>query len=323
MGYMEKRKHQKRETAAISFLILILTIASFLPFLANLDWKFDLLGEFRFYYILISFLLVLYCLWVKKWLGAILALLIIIANSAIIYAYAGRPFNQNAKELDGETFSLLLYSPQAEQKNWNDLQNILSKENPAVALILKVKDEQKESFRQMNKSVYQMKDMQLGENNSTMIISSHPFSASGDLNDNHGAVAPWVTFNVSGRPISIVGADISEPWKGAKAYQKAKRTVLALAEFSKSRDEPTILAGNFSAASGSELLRPLSSLAELRALEGIQPVYPSFLPIFLRFTPDHVYTHPGIVVENVQRLSSASPKKIPLLLKIKVLKEQQ
>lgn len=322
MGYMEKRKHQKRENTLISLIIFLLTLFTFIPFLAHLDWKFDFFGEIRFYYITVSLLLIIYCLGVRKWTFALLGLLIIIANAAIIYAHSGRPFNQKSEEINGENFAMLLYTQDKKAKDYQELQNILATYNPDIALIFAKAGKSGKLPEQINKNYPYSKKLLTGKKKETIIISSRPFEASGNLSDNDGVIAPWITVLAAGRPISIAAANIATPWKKAKDYKNASRTVLALAEFSKSRDEPTILAGNFAASAGSELLRPLSSLAELRALEGIQPVYPAFLPVFLRFTPKHVYAHPGIVAESVERLSESESRIMPMLLKVKVLKEQ-
>lgn len=321
MGYIEKRKRLKRKNTIISLLIISLTVLSLLPFLASINWKFDFFGELRFYYILIATLIFIYCICLKKWTFFTLSILIIIANVAILYAYSGRPFNQNIHQSKSETISMLLYTLDQQSENYQDLQYILDSYIPDIALIFSPNPQNNQNYSNKN---YPYAKNTITENNKLIyILSKYPFINSGTLSDKKGIIAPWITINLAEKPLSIVSVFLDSPWKNYEKYQNARQNILALAEFSKSRDEPTILAGNFSATAASELLQPLSFIADLRPIEGLQPVYPSFLPFFLRFNTKHVYAHPGIVVDNVKQISTSENLTIPLMIKVKPLKELQ
>ena len=60
MGYMEKRRHHKNQTTCGIISFLLLTFFSLVPFSADDNRLVDLAGEFRLYYIIISFILFLY-----------------------------------------------------------------------------------------------------------------------------------------------------------------------------------------------------------------------------------------------------------------------
>ena len=317
MGYLAKRKSEERERWLLIGLLMLLPLVTLLGTLGrSLDWQMDYLGEFKVQGALLGAVLCLWCLFKRHWYGAMLFLALAVLNLALVSSQYHLTERPSALPANAHTFKILYQDLKDADKQIDAVRSVLDSSDADVVLWTNVPVE---IYRHLNdiKGAYTLQNQTLDKHGKMMLVMGRvPSTARGQIRGNAGI---WVSRVVGTRKLTLVLTSL-DPWAQDR-YGDALEKVDRIAAFSRNRDEPVVLVGGFGAAGWSWLLSVLENEGGLTPKGTVALTYPANLPVFLRRPTDHIYTHPGIEVSDLQTTADIGTKHLGLTATIKIAPE--
>lgn len=316
MGYLAKRKSEERERWLLIGLLMLLPSVTLLGTLGrSLDWQMDYLGEFKVQGAMLGAVLSLWCLFKKHWYGASLFFALAVLNLALVSSQYHLTERPSVLPENAHSFKILYQDLKGADKEADAVRNVLDSSDADVVLWTNVPVD---LYRNLNeiKGAYSLQNQTLDKHGKMMLIMARvPSTARGEIN----GAGLWVSRVVGTRKLTLALTSL-DPWAEDK-YDDALEKVARLSEFSRNRDEPVVLVGGFGAAGWSWLLNSLETEAGLSPKGKVVLTYPANLPVFLRRPTDHVYTHPGIEVSDLETTPDIGTKHLGLTATVRIAPE--
>ncbi len=320
MGYLAKRKHEERERYLLISLLMLIPLVTLLGTLGrSLDWHLDYLGEFKVQAALLSGLLVFWCLFRKRWYAAVLFFVLALFNLALVSSRYHLSERVSALPPDAHVFSILYQDLKGADEKAPEIRAVMDNSDADVVLWTNVPVD---IYRRLNeiKGAYTLQNQSLDKHGHMMLVLARsPSTGRGLIPGNAGI---WLSRVVGTRKLTVVLTSLASPWS-EEGYEAAQEKVTRLANFVRGRDEPVVLVGGFGAAAWSYLLKDLETEGGLDPKGTVALTYPAGLPVFMRRPTDHIYTHPGIEVSDLQTTESIGTERLGLTAKVKIAPERK
>lgn len=319
MGYLSKRKNEERERYLLIILLMAIPLITLLGTMGrSMNWRIDLLGEFKVQAALLSFLLFFWCMYKRFWYAASMFILLAAFNLALVSSRYHLTEKATIIPVEGHSLRFLYQDLKGADDKGALLENILDRADADVVLWSNVPVE---IYRHLNdiKGSYSLQNQTHDKHGNMMLfLSRTPSTARGEVPDNAGL---WVSRVLGTRKLTLVMTSLGRPWS-EKSYEEADNKVRSLASFAQSRDEPVVLVGGFGATGWSYLLKSLETDGGLSPKGTVVLTYPATLPFFMRRPTDHVYTHPGIDVVDMDTVDIGT-KQLGLLATVRIAPERR
>ncbi len=295
MGYLSKRKFEEREHYLVTGLLILIPALTFLGTLGrSLDWRLDYLGEFKLQAAVLSLFFFVWCAFKREWIKTSVFFVLVLLNLILIASHSYLFQKRTPMPDDSYTFSILHQNLKGADEKADDLRVLLENTPADFVFFTNVPVE---IYRRLNEIIgdFQLQNQTLDKTGKMkLILARTPSVDRGKTSDDNGL---WISRVIGSRKITLVLAGLENPWQ-AQTYRKAKQAVFDLADFSRSRDEPVVLMGNFGATGWSWLLNDLEAHAGLKPQDELLESGTDD-PVYRRRPTDHIYTHPGIGVSDV------------------------
>ena len=295
MGYLSKRKFEERENYLVTGLLILIPVLTLLGTLGrSLDWRLDYLGEFKIQAACLSFILFVWCLFKQEWIKTLIFFILVLLNLALVASHSYLFQKESSLPEDSHAFSVLYQNLKGAEHKTAEIRNVMENSQADFVLWTNVPVE---IYRQLDTltGYYQLQNQTLDTSGKMKLIFARTPSV--DRGKTAGEDGLWVSRVVGTRKLTLLLTNFDDPWQ-EKSYIRTKQKIYELADFSRSRDEPVILMGNFGASGWSWLLKDLESYAGLKP-QGKILESGTDKPLYSRRPTDHIYTHPGIEVSDI------------------------
>lgn len=293
MGYMALRKKKKREDFIFSIFLIIIIIASFLPFIRQTNELSFLTDEFRLQYFLISGLIFLLTFYKKRFKTSLIAFFLAILNLAVIASHINFFEKPNLKNWN---FNFAFYRfADFQGENHNRIIDDLNQKDQDLVIILDLAPDLTQNILKDLEPSWSIKHANCYQGRDCLILSRFEVKDYGKISflESYNDYALWVSYLNQDHLFTVV---VFNEGEFNFDYINKNYKIHKLSSFIKSRDEPVILMGGFSSVPWSQRYSSFETEASLFTKGGLKPNWPS--PLFwpLRLPMDHIYAHAGIDV---------------------------
>ena len=298
MGYLAKRKSEKRERIALYVLLMTIPLLTLLGAIGGTtNEQFDFIGEFKIQAAVLSAFLCCFCLY--KGLTAVSGCFFLFALMNLCLTASHYHFSEQKSLFPPEApqFSFLYQDLKGADKKSDALKDLISQHDADLVLLTNVPVAVYEHLPEIA-SGYVLQNQTTDDTGKMMLmLARSPGSARGAVNDTD---ALWVSRIVGERKLTVVLSVLDNPWEGdyVPCVEKMKR----IADFVGTRNEPVLLIGSFKASDWSRLTADLKDTAKLLLKEPLRFSYPANVLSFMRRPAASIYAHPGIDVQDIHIL---------------------
>lgn len=314
-----------RENRGKKFLficVLILSVLSFVRFIDNVDyWIVDILSHFPVQYAMMSFILLIFCIWKRTIPLSFLAAILFIINITVLlnfnwYAHASLP-NSN-----GDTFRV--YSANINKHN-KDLTQLIREMEKVDAEIVLLSEVTPQHMKQLNSMVqgykHNIMDPEVEISGiGVLFLSKFPVLSHNVISlSDHGNAIIEVELIINKNPVLFYGVHLIRPGF-LKKFQIRQKEFLRLASDISDTSIPVITAGDFNAAPYSPVFKKFLKMSGLRNSSdgfGWLPSWPTFAPL-LWIPIDHILVTPEIQVIERIRGSHIGSDHYPIIAELSI-----
>ncbi|MGD9638104.1 MAG: endonuclease/exonuclease/phosphatase family protein, partial [Alphaproteobacteria bacterium] len=204
--------------------------------------------------------------------------------------------NQKVKPVSENSLNFVVYHSSKDNTSTNNLifDNLKKQKKDFIFIIDAPKD--LTNYIEQSSNPFSVKQINCFKDTQCVILSRFDAVDSGEFELSDSNKALWASYSYNNKMFTTLL--LNEGTFSSKYFNKNK-SITRLIDFIKSRDEPVILIGGFNSVPWSKRFKSLETEASLFSKSGLEPNWPSVLPLPLRLPLDHIYAHPGINLFNV------------------------
>ena len=281
------------------FIITLLWLFSFARLSNSSDyWIIDILSHFPLQYALLASVILLFCLWRKAVLLAVLAAIVLVFNLSVFVDPAR---TVQASVPAARTFDLYSANLHVSNDDLSDLKKELREMDPEMVLLLEVTPQHIDQVQPLiQKYPYHVKEIFIGEREIGFVfLSKFPI-----ISNNVTRLSDVCNFileakvEIANGLVMFYGLHARRP--DIRGFAERRDQFLSMAADLKEQELPVIVAGDYNSTPFAPIFRQLIALSGLRdsgADFGWQPSWPTYVP-FLWIPIDHILLSPEIRVHN-------------------------
>lgn len=303
----------------------------------------DMFQHYRLFYVFLSLVIFISCLFIKKFKSSIWALLIAIINIFVIASYINlfetESITNPETYKDAPTLSIFYLDMQEKtDASFNDMKVNNQSKKRYKDLIEYIKSGETDLFiftkidysffdELANIEIYPFRhtNAHIKNSNRTIILSKYPFEKIGYLQTSSKSNELWISYKIGYKQFTLATFSIESFLGCMDCWQDNKAQMNEIAEFAHNSDQPIIAVGNFNAVPWSDLMSSLIERGDLRPKQGLMLTYPWYLPTFLRIPVDHILAQKGIDVIKAKyhKELDIKTKHIPISVVLRPLFEEE
>ena len=315
MGYLTKRKAEKRQKKLVACLVVILASFSFANIFPLESWKCDFLAQFRLQYVIAAVILTLFCLTAHRWKSSVCAIIILIINLSLMMAHIN--FSNTDFKPQEVPLKILIFNTKIENQNNDAVLKTIRNSGADYAFLMEVSKDRLKSFNNL-RPPYRFKHEYIhsgSQEYSSVILSRKSFRETGVIKVKNLPSGLWVKIRHNQKNIVFIGTHL-KPFSSDKGYKDAEKQINAFTDFIRNQNDSVVVMGGFNAAPWTPLLYTFERKGGLKAKGGLLPSWNSKLPWIFRIPQDYVYTHQGIDVFESRFLDDSGSNHMPVLMTI-------
>lgn len=315
MGYLTKRKAEKRQKRVVACLVVLLAAVSFANIFPLENWKSDFLAQFRLQYAIAAIILTIFCLTAHRWKSSVCAIIILAINLSLMMAHIN--FSTADFKPQEEPLKILIFNTQIENQDNDTVLKTIRDSGADYVFLMEVSPERLRSFDNL-RPPYRFKHKYIHSDSqkySSVILSKKSFRETGVIKIENLPSGLWVKIRHRQKNIVFIGTHLKH-FSSSKGYKEAEKQVNTFVNFIRNQNDSVVVMGGFNAAPWTPLLYPFERRGGLKAKGGLLPSWNSKLPWILRIPHDYIYTHHGINVFESHFLDDSGSNHMPVLMTI-------
>ncbi|HTI51861.1 MAG TPA: endonuclease/exonuclease/phosphatase family protein [Planctomycetaceae bacterium] len=291
-------------------------------FAARVWWIFELASHFRVQYFWSLLVATVALITLRRWRIGVLVGAFCALHAVLLWPFYAPSYRSQTARANFKIVSLNLYSG---NRQFDDVLRFIRDESPDVAVFLEVNERWGDSLTALDGEwPYSRMRAQRGTFG-VALFSKRPFEESRIefLANGFPAVMARLNVETAGEPapVTIFGTHPMRPMLGVGDAARNEQ-LAALAKLVTARSGATIVVGDLNTTSWSPGFSDFSErvgLVDSRLGLGVQPSWPSFLPLPFRIPIDHCLVSPGIRIADRRIGPDVGSDHLPVIVDLAIV----